>query len=85
MSNLISVKVIKKPRLNNWCDDCRKVKAGPMLRLYGSAYRGDPPYALYQCPECAEPFSRTNNGKKVRDALDIIRLGGLSPLTRNER
>ena len=54
---VISAKIIKKPRLARSCNNygCQKVLSPrmPIVRLYGSACEGDPPYTLYLCVKCA--------------------------------
>ena len=55
---IISASVILKPRVIRRCESCRKEIAGPTLRLYGSAHRGDSPYVIYLHPECTESDER---------------------------
>jgi hypothetical protein len=46
----ISAKVIMKTRVELRCADCKKsIPTGSMvLRCYGAAHNGDPPYAIYE-------------------------------------
>jgi hypothetical protein len=37
------------------------------MRLYGAANRGEPPYVIYLCGECAERAAR--DSIKIKDAL----------------
>ena len=53
---IISAKLIKNPRKERDCDNCRRVITGSQLRLYGSAETGDKPYILF-----VHPFPKSEN------------------------
>lgn len=52
---VIAAKIIKKPRKIRFCEGYQHsvLMSGPQMRLYGNAFTGDPPYALYICLKCA--------------------------------
>jgi len=67
---IISAKVIQNPRTNRHCEGYRHegfLMGGgePRIRVYGSAYYGDPPYVIYLCMRCA----RESKEQKIKDAL----------------
>lgn len=49
---IISATVIKKPRRLRQCEECGKVINGTTLRLFGAAFYGDSPYAVFMHPSC---------------------------------
>lgn len=49
---LIAATLIRKPRVPRECATCGRMTDGPVLRLYGAAHRGDPPYVLWVSPSC---------------------------------
>lgn len=55
---IISAKVIQKPRVPRKCWRCeQEMFNGPILRLYGAALAGDPPYVVYEHPDCVPDLS----------------------------
>lgn len=50
---IISAKYIHSPRKIRRCAVCGLDVIGEQVRLYGSAYRGDPPYTVITHPDCA--------------------------------
>lgn len=64
----ISAHVVFRPRKLWGCCNCRKAPDdAPHVVLYGCADRGDPPYRLRICIDCAAPLK----DEKVRAALDL--------------
>lgn len=55
---IISATPIRRPRRLRWCASCNLPTRFDCVRLYGAAERGDPPYVIYQCLECAERSAR---------------------------
>ena len=51
---LISASIIKKPMAKRRCYWCNKEIHGPTLRLFGAAFSCDPPYVVYEHPECCK-------------------------------
>ena len=49
---IISANIIKKPRAKRKCNECGKVIDGLTLRLFGAAFYGDSPYAIFMHPDC---------------------------------
>jgi len=52
---IISIRFVKKARTYHKCEECHKsiCYGESCFDLYGMAERGDPPWHLYLCPECA--------------------------------
>ena len=48
---IISAKLIRNPRKPRHCESCHQQIDGPILRLYGYACDGDPPYVIYLHPK----------------------------------
>lgn len=51
---LISAGVVRAPRGPRRCGTCGRPATGPVLRLYGAAHEGDPPYVLWVHPGCID-------------------------------
>lgn len=71
--SIISAKVIRNPRKIRTCEGYHHavIMSKPHVRLYGSAFYGDPPYVIYICLKCAaesddpkiiEALAAYNNG-----------------------
>jgi hypothetical protein len=65
---LISVKLIKNPRIQRYCDSCEKIMYHEQLRLYGSAHSDDPKSTLYVHSDCVG-YNGRQEQKKIEDAL----------------
>ena len=70
---IISAKLIKNPRKIRFCDECEQPIIGPVLRLYGSAFDGDPPHVLYVHPHQCIYCERKD--PKIQKALNPERRG----------
>ena len=66
----IQAKLIRKPRKRHACASCHVAiaKGEPHLRLYGSARRGDPPYSVRMCLDCA----KNSKDPKIREATNSL-------------
>ena len=60
---IISVRIIRNPRKQRYCDDCSRHLDGETIRMYGMACSGDKPYPLFLHRECIVS----------KDALSMIR------------
>lgn len=49
---ILSVRVVKNPRISRRCDNCYKRISGETIRLYGMADYGDKPYNVFLHREC---------------------------------
>lgn len=67
---IISATPVKRPRRLRWCATCNLPTRMYCVRLYGAAHRGDPPYVIYQCLECAERSAKDDI--KVQRAVDVL-------------
>jgi len=64
---IISANIVRCPRRLRWCATCNLPARFNPMRLYGAANRGEPPYVIYLCGECAERAAR--DSIKIKDAL----------------
>ena len=48
-----SVRVVRRPRSPRRCSECEAEITGPHLVLFGCAFKGDPPYQIRLCADCA--------------------------------
>ena len=66
----IQAKLIRKPRKRHACASCHgPIAIGePHLRLYGSARRGDPPYSVRMCLDCA----KNSKDPKIQGAMSLL-------------
>ena len=62
---IISAELVRRPRKLRRCETCGAAMLTDSVRLYGAAYRGDPPYRIYICLTCAE----RSNDKKTLAAI----------------
>jgi hypothetical protein len=67
---IISAAIIKNPRRLRWCATCNLPARFNPMRLYGAANRGEPPYVIHLCEECAQRAAR--DSVKIADALRTI-------------
>ena len=80
---ILSVKFIRKPRINRRCSACdRMISHNPLFQLYGFAERGDKPYALWLPVACA--YNWTSSDPKIAAAVakhrtDVAAAAGLTP------
>lgn len=70
---IISVKVVKKPRCLKKCPMCCKKIDGPVISLYGSAFRGETPYRMHVHPECTGKGETKQEQEKIAVALAIAK------------
>lgn len=49
---ILSARLIRKPRVQRYCDDCGKPIYSNAIRLYGAPYAGDRPYHLFAHVDC---------------------------------
>lgn len=66
----ISAIAVQRPRCSRICPMCVKRIRGGCLRLYGAAFRGDKPYTMYLCHECAVKASGVD--PKVKTAVETL-------------
>lgn len=64
---IISAWIIKRPRRLRWCATCHLPARFNPMRLYGCANRGEPPYVIYLCEECAERAAKDD--AKILNAI----------------
>ena len=67
---VIAASIIKKPRAIRKCYECGKIIQGPTLRIFGAAFYGDSPYAVYMHPEC-----NIFRHEMVTDAIATLSVG----------
>jgi len=72
---VISVRVIKNPRKQRLCDECRQPLLGETIRLYGNGLEGDPMYALYLHRECISPHDQETQAKLAEVAAKVQKKG----------
>jgi hypothetical protein len=67
---IISAQYINKPRKIRRCAVCGLPMEGIQTRLYGSAYRGDPPYVVMTHPDCApiEAWPKLNQAAQAAES-----------------
>jgi hypothetical protein len=73
---VINIRKVIKPRRQQWCCDCGRAITKPCLRLYGSAHKGEHPYHIWICVECAQKA----HDKRVLEAAAILVAGHLKTL-----
>jgi len=67
---IISARIIRKPRKIRKCDQCGGLITSQVLRLFGCAETGDPPYVLYLHPfACVEHYPSPIDNEDTIEAL----------------
>ncbi len=69
---VISARLIRKPRKCRFCDGCdgRHEIRGQVVRCYGYACHGDPPWVMWLCPRAALAASDVEFKLSARDLAD---------------
>jgi len=66
---IISIRVVKNPRISRRCENCYKRISGETIRLYGMAEIGDKPYAVFVHRGC---LASRDALAKLRDAEQAV-------------
>jgi hypothetical protein len=80
---VISVKFIRKPRLNRRCSACNQmIGPNPLFQFYGFADYGDKAYAIWLHVACA--YNWTSSDPKIATAIEkhranVAAAAGLTP------